>query len=1680
MRACWRAGGSLWRMAIAVALSLLGPPAASPAPTPAEVLQARFPVVRGRFSIEVRLEAVSWRIGSRPMEGFRAPFAAGADASPRDRARVRFPALASDLFVVEGEGVRVALRPIGARAVRASPEPGALLYPGAYRDTDAWNVPTAEWTEEYLHLRSRRAPRAFTYEILETSGVTSVSLDNGDVRFLDAGGRGLVALAPVVVDAAGRRSATAARWDLGPGRSGGRRLTLRLDPTGLEYPLLVDPTWITTGSMATARLDGIGILLQTGQVLVMAGAPNTQTTAELYDPATGTWAAAPSMPAPGRGFFAAVLLRDGRVLVAGGFVSGGQTSTCRLYNPASNTWTTAANMRLPRESFTLTLLPDGRVLAAGGESPTNSPLSSVETYDPAANTWTFTGSLSAPKSQHSAVALRDGRVLAAGGVTPSLTRISEIYDPATGLWTRVGDMVVAHYQAIATLLPDGRVLAAGGSLENRAETFDPGSGTWTATNALSVQRGQASATLLPNGRVLVAGGSSGSVWASTELYNPATGTWAPGPALSAGRFRHSATMLPNGRVLVAGGFNAVTLATAELLEIDDAAGWAAGPDMSTPRQEHSVSLLKNGKVLVVGGVGLDTAETWDPALNTWSPTGNAMAARRWRHTATVLVNGQVLVAGTESGVVESRTAELYDPSTDRWTLTGQLITNRYSHSATLLPCGEVLVTGGESSSGVILRKSERYNPPTGTWKPTSDINAGRWAHTATLLKDGKVLVTGGWNGGTLASAEIYDPVNETWTPTAGNMTQPRYHHQATLLPNGKVLISGGSFVSSTAELFNPATGTFAAADGLNFGHDTGFTATLLPDGKVLVTGGFANSSRAELFDPVATALGTWTTTADLTPTRNYHTAVLLLDGRVMVAGGDAITATTAFYDVGRGELPGWRPVLTGASDPLVTGSPLAASGSSLTGLGEGSSGLGYMHSATNYPLVQLRRLDSELVSWLPVDPAAGWSGSSFRSLPVNGFAPGPALVTVFTNGIPSASKVVTVECPPPTVTGQPTSQAVCEGAAASFTSSASGDCPSFQWYKDASPVPDGGRISGARTTTLAITGALPSDSGSYEAAVSLACSPTVATSSAVTLTVTPTLSGVSASLSGPNSVCSTCLGGTASESHSGGGAASHQWGYRTTSGGAITLIPGATSPTYVLNGTDFPGPGTYFLVVSVTASCGSALSNEVGVGVDNSPPPGDEVRLFTVTSRSGENVLEWINPPADGTVNIRFTGASTSCAFPASETDGAAVPGGSFAALANAHERLVHSSLVNASVYCYSIFYDGKGPRTNSGRPFDTSGNVKWAFNSGLFSTTPPTVGGAGVIVTNNDNAVHAMARGGTGGEWPPGWRPVLLGGAVQGRSPVVPIPVGTANPVVFLGAQDGLVYAVDGTSGGAGPAPWGTPTTIASLVQAAPAGMFTAFGGVRDALFVGTRDAGANNALVALAPGNGIEIDRFDNGGGANRIGIISGSATVDYGRKRVYFASDTGGSANTLWCVEIDDNLVNPPFKPLLWARPLGRITSSPVIRGDRVYVATDAGTLYSIHESGAAGLDRTLATLDGGVKGFVFPDRSSGDLYFATNNLIKAATDTAGGLGWKWSSGSAGVAPSPVLYVAALGKVYFGGSDGRLYELDASNGAATSVPLGDGTAAVGAPSYDLVHGLVHVGTAAGIFYAVQVPLP
>jgi N-acetylneuraminic acid mutarotase len=118
----------------------------------------------------------------------------------------------------------------------------------------------------------------------------------------------------------------------------------------------------------------------------MAGGENVNgvsiSKAELYNPATGTYAATGNMPS-NRQEHVAVLLPTGSVLVVGGNNVNSTTTTvlasCATYNPTTRTWTTASTMKNARVDHTATLLHNGHVLAAGGDNASGE-LSSAELF----------------------------------------------------------------------------------------------------------------------------------------------------------------------------------------------------------------------------------------------------------------------------------------------------------------------------------------------------------------------------------------------------------------------------------------------------------------------------------------------------------------------------------------------------------------------------------------------------------------------------------------------------------------------------------------------------------------------------------------------------------------------------------------------------------------------------------------------------------------------------------------------------------------------------------------------------------------------------------------------------------------------------------------------------------------------------------------------------------------------------------------------------------------------------------------------------------------------------------------------------------------------------------------------------------------------------------------------------
>lgn len=245
-------------------------------------------------------------------------------------------------------------------------------------------------------------------------------------------------------------------------------------------------------------------------------------TAELFDPATGTWTATGAMTYARSGA-PAVTLADGRVLIVGSAEGSGSREglgvevdghaflTAEIYDPVTGRFTLAG--RMPEI--------DRAALEAQGQPGAN-PM-------PEDN--------GQPLGPGTLVALQDGGAVLIGQTrwwkhVADMTR-SFRFDVRTGAWSEIGATWV--------------------------EVGEPGLVPLTTPGVRNLAGALAAA--IPDGRVLVAGGTSSNgesgSGASTvaELYDPATDTWAAAPAMPDGRSWGDAVTLADGSVLLVGGLD---------------------------------------------------------------------------------------------------------------------------------------------------------------------------------------------------------------------------------------------------------------------------------------------------------------------------------------------------------------------------------------------------------------------------------------------------------------------------------------------------------------------------------------------------------------------------------------------------------------------------------------------------------------------------------------------------------------------------------------------------------------------------------------------------------------------------------------------------------------------------------------------------------------------------------------------------------------------------------------------------------------------------------------------------------------------------------------------------------------------------------------------------------------------
>jgi hypothetical protein len=310
--------------------------------------------------------------------------------------------------------------------------------------------------------------------------------------------------------------------------------------------------FVLTGDMTIGRALHGAAMLPDGKVLVAGGVSNYQyqSSAEIYDPATGTFTATGSMLET-RQFCgltnAPVSLHDGKVLITGGY-NGTVLSTAELYDETSGTFSSTGSMSVGRWCPTVTLLKNGNVLVAGGYDQNGTYQSTAELYDPSSGTFSSTGNMTTARDSAMATLLHNGKVLIVGGSNPTQLNTAEIYDPASGTFAATGSLPsVITWPYLGTApLKNHKVLVTGFSSGSAAQLYNPSTGKFSATGKETFTDVGDTDIALTNGNVI-------NVGPSGNLYVASTGTFIKGPVMIAD---YSTTIrLKNGKVLVCGGLD---------------------------------------------------------------------------------------------------------------------------------------------------------------------------------------------------------------------------------------------------------------------------------------------------------------------------------------------------------------------------------------------------------------------------------------------------------------------------------------------------------------------------------------------------------------------------------------------------------------------------------------------------------------------------------------------------------------------------------------------------------------------------------------------------------------------------------------------------------------------------------------------------------------------------------------------------------------------------------------------------------------------------------------------------------------------------------------------------------------------------------------------------------------------
>jgi hypothetical protein len=514
--------------------------------------------------------------------------------TPRHLATVHLPETADGEHVVRAPGgVAVHARLVGAAPSKASLEADVVRYRGAFFGHDLEQRTSEYGTEDFLRLTAPLAKNEARWS-MAVEGIAGLRLVDSVLELVDADGDPRLRVTrPTIVDRNGKGrfgeltvegcavdTSTIVPWGRPTTPMGASNCTVvvRWDDAGLEYPLVVDPAWVTTMPMSAPRYAhaaasttdsgtcSAGCVVVSGGYLGPVASVAETASTEVFNMKTSSFTMGGPLPGGSRNSHQSVDFTAGAVITAGGYHAP-SVSTASEYWTSTGGWKAIGGIT-NAQYVTLVTMPGYGAMLIGAATAV-SPLIVFRTS--ATPTWSTSGTAPPVALQAPLVA-----VLPSDDFCAAQSGDTHVYCYLAGSWTTLPGTITLGGRSGDFFDGTNWYLYSSGSTSDASIDLVTMSGTpkiSSTTTTVSIPSHGPAHTPWSAGRAIFAGGNLLQDNSNAGVsYYMAGGTLLT-DTLNNARVEHTTTALPNA-VLVAGGgvgndlgCNSYTssLSTAELL-----------------------------------------------------------------------------------------------------------------------------------------------------------------------------------------------------------------------------------------------------------------------------------------------------------------------------------------------------------------------------------------------------------------------------------------------------------------------------------------------------------------------------------------------------------------------------------------------------------------------------------------------------------------------------------------------------------------------------------------------------------------------------------------------------------------------------------------------------------------------------------------------------------------------------------------------------------------------------------------------------------------------------------------------------------------------------------------------------------------------------------------------------------